>query len=335
MTDNIMSFVLIDKNEIIPSIFTSCDINEACNMYLSKIYYNLKLLLNNNVKINKNIQFDNIYVVSKLGNFTCDIIKFNLETLLFTHNSTSIILYDNMTTFITLISNLLNTTNSYPSQLIIKKANSENLTQIKKKVPELKTLDDSIDLDEKKVESYIESLEKLKKEQSSDLENIKKSFEEKSKTFSEVFNNLGDNKRELRMLLEREEQRMRIFESDKQIYYKIKDQLSQNNIPILFVKQYPIFEFLDSEKILGTLEDYETYCELYDSLYDDDVQEEKNYVPHNIHFLDDDKKKQYKNIDKHETDIETFINKSKETKYKPLNVILSDISSDESDDDYI
>ena len=88
---------------------------------------------------------------------------------------------------------------------------------------------------------------------------------------------------------EKEEERFRIFESDKRVYDKIKiditkEKISENNIPELFATKYPIFKFMDLNNLLNTDNDYDTYKSLYDNIKGQESNTKEEYIPHNVHY---------------------------------------------------
>ena len=60
-------------------------------------------------------------------------------------------------------------------------------------------------------------------------------------------------KREKEKKIEKEkiDEFKRRYESDKEIYFKLKDEINENNIPELFKDQYPIMKILDNMNILN------------------------------------------------------------------------------------
>jgi hypothetical protein len=196
------------------------------------------------------------------------------------------------------------------------------------------------------LEDYMYKLKNLKDIEKKKLENLQYIHDDDINNFTTNNNELNDEKRFLRTDMERSEEKLRIFESDKSVYRKIKTNIEKNNlaeekIPELFATKYPIFKFLDEQKMLNTDEVYEIYCELYDDLYPQVKHNLANtYVPHNFNYLSNSEQEKYKDAIKYKDsikykdDIEEFIKKKNETQYKPLDEMLADISdSDNCDSD--
>lgn len=105
-------------------------------------------------------------------------------------------------------------------------------------------------------------------------------------------------------------QKLKIFDSDKRSYIKIKQDLEKNNIDQndihpCFVLKYNIFKILEGRKSIDFMsndnirKELELFQELYDECDDNsDDENDKNipqkvYIPHNYNFMDDDKKEEY------------------------------------------
>ena len=112
--------------------------------------------------------------------------------------------------------------------------------------------------------------------------------------------------------LQTNNQKLKIFDSDKRSYIKIRQDLEKNNISSddihpCFVLKYHIFKILDGRKSIDftSNNNIRQELELFQTLYDecdensDDDENDKNnipqkvYVPHNYNFMDDDKKEEY------------------------------------------
>ena len=81
------------------------------------------------------------------------------------------------------------------------------------------------------------------------------------------------------------------YNKDKKIYYEIKEELVNNNIyesdiPNEFIIKYAIYKLLDKKNIINTENEYEQFLSLYNNYIN--KKEKKEYVPHNIHYVNKD-----------------------------------------------
>lgn len=161
------------------------------------------------------------------------------------------------------------------------------------------------------------------------LEEIKQKAEEIEKEVVEERCEYDAVKMDLRRLKEKEEEKLRVFEHDKNVtYVRIKKSIEENNlteenIPPMFAERYPIFKFMENEGLLDVDGDYETYCQLYDEMHPPQKNEaSESYIPHNIHYLPEEEQAKYQNI----------VDKQKAT-VKPLDEILKETEDSEEDPD--
>ncbi len=172
----------------------------------------------------------------------------------------------------------------------------------------------------------MDNLKKIKEKEEKRLNKIKDEYDDDMNNFSKYNWDLNDQKRFRRKEKEREEERRRIFESDKRVYAMIKQDIAdedkkidEDNIPGLFSAKYPIFKLMDEEGLIDQDDEYDIYLELYNDLYPKkeelEYEEKQNdeYVPHNYHYLNKEEQEKYK-------------------KYPSLEEVLDQISGDDSDD---
>ena len=216
--------------------------------------------------------------------------------------------------------------------------------------------DDDISIDPIELKKTIEELKKKKDDELKKLEQLKEQNKKDIDKFSESNNKFGDLKRELKRNLEREQEKRHKFEANKSAYRKIKQdiddgKLTENKISELFVKEYPIYKFMDEKNMLDSSDDYIIFSMMYDEMTLDKTNKTNNkeqttdYIPHNYHYLNDDEQNKYKNIYNDNKDmIEEFISKQttksprdneKNTKtYPPLEEILNEIDNDNDIPDF-
>jgi hypothetical protein len=275
----------------------------------------LLFLVKSNIKTNK-LNFDNLFIIqiwkgSKYPHSILNKFYFDTTSFKFVNENHAYVDMTYVPFIETIINNIKTNINTITDEILINPLQIKGGPAIKKGLmnsivtpvitPKIEKLEDRQE-DKQALEKLISDLEKIKNEQLKNLETKETLCKNITTEYSQLANNLGDHKRELRKLKEREEELMNIFESDKGIYWKMKQQikngtLSEDSIPELFSKKYPILKFLDDEQLLDTDDDYFHYIEIYNDVYKDDehIVETDKYVPHDIHYRNNNK---YESLDK-------------------------------------
>lgn len=207
------------------------------------------------------------------------------------------------------------------------------------------TEEDSVEIAE--IERELIKLQEMKEFQEKEMEKFSKDHEKDVANLSKYISKINDEKRWIRKEKEREEERRRVFEADKGVYYRMKQEIregkrDEDNVPFLFAQKYPIFSFMDEKDLLNDEEDqYELYVGFYEELYPKKPreEEEEEYIPHNINYLTEDEQAKYAKVKKdHSDDIEELLKKSASHKYPSLDDILDKLDkedgSDESDEGF-
>jgi hypothetical protein len=206
---------------------------------------------------------------------------------------------------------ILNTTSVIPDQTTIDQSKDVPNDQTTEKLDEDNNseISDKIEL----LKEQLDKLNELKEQQLDIIDDAKDKLEDDRDKLTEYYCNISSEKRMLRIQKQKEEEKQRIFEADKKVYEKIKidiikERISEDNLPELFINKYPIFKFMDLNNLLDTDNDYDTYKSLYDEMYPPEKKINDPYVQHNVHY-------------------------QKENKSIPsVDEILADLESDESDD---
>ncbi|AYV76922.1 MAG: hypothetical protein Barrevirus4_6 [Barrevirus sp.] len=243
--------------------------------------------------------------------------------------------------------NVVNPTNlPRPMESILFKEEEEDLNQTNFENLSPETLRKTID-----------ALETLKKVEEDELKKIEEIEKKDTHNFSKFCNNLGDVKREYRKNKEKEEERRNKFEANRNAYRKIKVHLDEGKITEagispLFRAEFPIYKFMDEKGLLGLPDDYLVYLNMYDELYPEKKEKEKektssDYIPHNIHYLSDDEQAKYLNMKETSKNIiEEFMvsqcNKSNNNtevnqtnkKYLPLDKILEQVTDNDDNESF-
>lgn len=130
--------------------------------------------------------------------------------------------------------------------------------------------DSNIDIN--KLKKELDDLTKMQNSKIQKLNIMKEKLDADKKEYSNQFNTVNDERRFWRRDKEREEERKRVFTTDKHVYRMLKSEIEmeirdKDNIPELFANKYPIFAALDEEKQLDLDGDYDLYVELYNEFY--------------------------------------------------------------------
>jgi hypothetical protein len=110
-------------------------------------------------------------------------------------------------------------------------------------------------------------LEKLKNNECEKLQELKKDFIEKEEKYIEDKIKINNKKLKLKQEQEKWDSIKKKFEADKKLYFLFKQEIENNireieDIPELFKNIYPVFEKLDNDKYLNTIQEINKYIEL-------------------------------------------------------------------------
>jgi hypothetical protein len=201
--------------------------------------------------------------------------------------------------------------------------------------------DDEIDSEMlEKIKQQIEELTTLKEKEEDKLDDVMDIHQAEANKYSDFVCELNDSKRKIKEEQEKEEQRRRIFESDKSSYSRIKKdvlsgKLSEDKLPPLFTDKFPIFKFMETQNLLNIEGDYAIYTELYNKMYPkQSTQRETGYVPHNVNYLSKDEQDKYASVlDKNKDLIGEFVNSQRKSNIPSLESLLEDSDYSESDEE--
>lgn len=85
---------------------------------------------------------------------------------------------------------------------------------------------------------------------------------------------------------DKQNEKLNIFNSDKESYKMIKEDLASGKIsevPELFSQKYEVFEVMEEEGVLGADNEFDVFIELFEEVKDDAPSDEP-YVPHNVNY---------------------------------------------------
>ncbi|MBA42704.1 MAG: hypothetical protein CMF62_01670 [Magnetococcales bacterium] len=348
-------YVLRNESAFFQDILETESFEECLSGLLTIVCERVKVL--KNFSDVTNINFDDLYILTiyKTTTFKYPIDKttFNLNTNEIINSSTTVIKesiskYPSLSYIVSKLNNLMN---KKTKTIIPKEKEEEDIKIEKRKIPLMKNdnndnnnnndndvedmmeINDDITLEELELE--IKKLQALKETSVEELEKIKEEYKVDQENYSEYKCELDGKKMEQKLKEENIKQRERIFEVDLETYLRIKKDLddgsiTENNISPLYIRKYPIFKFLDENDLLENDDLYETYLILYNELYPEKPKDqEKDYIPHNINYLEDEEKEQYSHIKEGKEDmINSFVKNT--NKIPPLDQILKELDQEDS-----
>lgn len=297
-------YYIIDNDYLLRKIYSSHTLALVCIKYLQLINDKLIFLINNNITVtNKLSLFSNLSIVltfkenNKLPCVLQSNIHFDLNKNVFVGINDQFVINDGF------LINMINAVSTNYSKLsstqhININTNANNNTKNKKNNCNESNIN---------IEEIVKELEDIKKTKSECVKNIEESFVELKNDYFDTVNQVNNIKKDIHHLKEKEESNMRIYDSDKNIYQRMKHEISlgtldENNIPEIFSKKYLILKFLDEENLLDTDDAYQFYSEIYNDIFDDDnnnssimPSNDKPYIPHDYHYRKE-KKRNYENI---------------------------------------
>lgn len=175
----------------------------------------------------------------------------------------------------------------------------------------------------------VDLLEAQKNESKDRLTKIKKNLEFDQDNLCEFNYEASMIKHDIERIKDRSEMEKRVFESEKNFTYpKIKDDIVKGrsdpcDIPDMFIKKYPVYEYMDKNNLLDKDDAFEIYQSLYYEIHGDSEEEENN----ENNNIDDDylkyKTEYYKYLDE-----ESKIQKKNN---KPLEDILNELDKQEAE----
>ena len=225
-----ISYIIKDNNDII-GVYKKLDEAYDFVVFLNK-YVNKKTNINNiikNIKIYKykNNTIKNIYYInSKLKlSETQDNFQNNIDNI------------DNESSDINIF---------IPNEIEVSEINDVNMYELKEKII---------------------LLEKLKNNECDKLQELKKDFISKEEKYTEDKIKINNKKLKLKQEQEKWDSIKKKFEADKKLYFLFKQEIENNirevdDIPELYKNIYPIFEKLDNDKYLNTIQEINKYVEL-------------------------------------------------------------------------
>lgn len=323
----------------------------------NEVFYDILFEMNNilDVFVGNNITIDKLNVDHLVCTEYCDgqdgymivlnVIKFNIDKMEFVgHNGNVYEMHDRLNFMLGCVKSKL-------GKVLDCKKNVKRGEQIEPKIikvspepkiikvspePKYEQMDSIVKSfeEEKKGDELLKMMNELKEKRNKEVERLellKKNVDDKDKQLSKNANKLGDEKRVFQKNKEKEDENKNIFNADKKSYYMLKQdiedgKISESKISILFKNKYPIFKFMESKNLLGSDDEYVQYVSIYNELYPQKEYDIDAYVPHNIHYLNEEEKSKYDKIQDKGDMLSEFI--GGKNKVKPLDEVLKDIDND-------
>jgi hypothetical protein len=134
-------------------------------------------------------------------------------------------------------------------------------------IPNEKEISEINDVNMFELKEKIILLEKIKNNEYDKLQELKKDFISKEEKYTEDKIKINNKKLKLKQEQEKWDSIKKKFEADKKLYFVFKQEIENNireveDIPELFKNIYPIFEKLDNDKYLNTIQEINKYIEL-------------------------------------------------------------------------
>lgn len=132
---------------------------------------------------------------------------------------------------------------------------------------------DSISVNE--LEKKIKMLELLKEKEIEEYNNLENELKEKEEKYIEDKIKMDKITLKLKTEQEKWEAIKKKFEVDKKLYFIFKkefDNKTRNEIPILFQEIYPVFEFMDTNGILNSIKEFDTYASMTKNFKNSHIQ---------------------------------------------------------------
>ena len=143
--------------------------------------------------------------------------------------------------------------------------NDEVLSEINIFIPNDTEINNNINIDGLK--EKIDLLEKLRDHEAIKLQDLKEDYINKEEKYIEEKIKIDNKKLKLKQEQEKWDSIKKKFEADKKLYCFFKQEIKDNireeeDIPELFKDIYPIFEKMDNEGYLNTIQEINKYVEL-------------------------------------------------------------------------
>jgi len=231
-----ISYIIKDNNDIL-GVYKKLD--DA---------YDFIIFINNYV--NKKTNVNNIIKNIKIYKY-----KYNLIKKIYYINSK-----------LKLIEDIQKETLEFPSKTIQDNNDNDNdSSEINIFIPNETEINININIEDLK--EKINLLEKLKQHENYNLQELKENYVNKEEKYIEEKIKIDNKKLKLKQEQERWDSRKKKFEADKKLYYLFKQEIEEeirekDDIPELFKDIYPIFEKLENDGYLNTIQEINKFVEL-------------------------------------------------------------------------
>jgi len=262
-----MSYSIIDKTKLISEIYCDDSFASVVHEFVSMIDDYLSLLVRVGNPVEVSDLFNHFLIIKKKPGkgryiYIKDIIRFDIDRLLFV--STTGILYE--IPFAEIKKSIENNIAVLRKTKLIE-PNIRNLKQLNTTIRSCE-LEDITEID-KTVAELKSNVQTMKKKYGNDIEQLSCQLQK--------------DKNELKHKKDLEDEKRRKFEANKVVYFRIKQdiqngKIDEDNIPVLFVDDYPIFKFLDTEGLIDKDDNFLIYMDLIEKdKTDSDIPIQNSY----------------------------------------------------------
>ena len=208
------------------------------------------------------------------------------------------------------------------SPIVVLKTNNTHTITPNKKIENIqlpnnanKKIENDLSLDD--ISKKIKELEEQKQLEAKELDELRRTQKEKDELVASVNSELSYQKNKIKIEKERLEEKKRVFECDKGIYIKIKQEIAnekiqENQVPLLFATKYPIFKIMDEKDELDKENDFSVYLDYCESLKEPIQNAKKIFIPHNINYLPEGERKKFEESVSHTLDEQITYNNNKQ-----------------------
>jgi len=289
-------YYILDTDRHINVLYKSDSYNKTVDLYLLQLCEKLDFLIKQRILID-NLDMSNLYIANTYGpnsmmlNIT-EYIKYDFTSFTLKHHqdidTTSIYTKPESYTCNLLCKKIKDRyqqiIKSSPTKSIVVNENKViNIPNNKENNKDNINNDSVYDID--KVKAHMNALERYKLKEEDILTKKVDDLHKAETDYCEVESELQLKKLNKKLKQEKEENRIRIFNSDKNITYKrIKEDImngdvKEDDIPPMFIEKYPIFKYMDERNHLDNENAINIYDTIYKTIYgsNNDVESETKY----------------------------------------------------------
>ena len=226
---------------------------------------------------------------------------------------------------------------------------------------DMSDIDSDDDEETREIKEAFFTINKKKKNLKKEIKTQSKKLDDDLTNYYRYFDSVGDDKRTIRLMKEREEERIRVFASDKRTFSLLVDKIiasdgkfneNHPHFPPMMKHKWPILKFMAEKELLNKFNDYDIFRLLFNEIHhpvsDKEMVKNEKAEFFNTHALNYKENTEIKVFDelkiKYKSVVDEFIKQYKEDhiKFEPVNDVLAKLKKqaeeagydiDESDND--